>query len=152
MGFGADISSKNDVDKYKVFEEILPQDLLKFGIIPEFIGRLPIIATLKELDKQALIQITTEPKNALVKQYKKLLELDDVDLEFEEDALRAIAKKAIERNTGARGLRSIVENVMMESMYEVPSREDVKKVIVTKEAVSEGAQPTLVLKDQEESA
>ena len=98
------------------------------------------------------MRILQEPKNALVKQYKKLLELDDVDLEFEEEALRAIAKKAIERNTGARGLRSIVENVMMESMYEVPSREDVKKVIVTKEAVSEGAQPTLVLKDQEESA
>ena len=140
------------MDLGKIYAQVLPEDLLKFGIIPEFIGRIPVVATLELLDENALMRILQEPKNALVKQYKKLLELDDVGLEFEEDALRAIAKKAIERNTGARGLRSIVENVMMESMYEVPSREDVKKVIVTKEAVSEGAQPNLVLKDQEESA
>lgn len=152
LGFGAKIESKKEMDLGKVYAQVLPEDLLKFGIIPEFIGRIPVVATLELLDEDALMSILKEPKNALVKQYKKLLELDDVTLEFEEDALRAIAKKAIERNTGARGLRSIVENVMMESMYEVPSREDVKKVIVTKEAVSEGAQPILVLKDEEESA
>ena len=108
MGFGADIESKKDIDKYKVFEQLLPQDLLKFGMIPEFIGRLPIIATLKELDREALIKITTEPKNALVKQYKKLLQMDDVELIFEHEALEAIVDKAIERKTGARGLRSII--------------------------------------------
>jgi len=152
LGFGAKIESKKEMDLGKIYAQVLPEDLLKFGIIPEFIGRIPVVATLELLDENALMRILQEPKNALVKQYKKLLELDDVELEFQEDALRAIAKKAIERNTGARGLRSIVENVMMESMYEVPSREDVKKVIVTKEAVSEGTQPHLVLKDEEESA
>ena len=113
------------MDLGKIYAQVLPEDLLKFGIIPEFIGRIPVVATLELLDENALMRILQEPKNALVKLYKKLLELDDVELEFQEDALRAIAKKAIERNTGARGLRSIVENVMMESMYEVPSREDV---------------------------
>ena len=152
LGFGAKIESKKEMDLGKIYAQVLPEDLLKFGIIPEFIGRIPVVATLELLDENALMRILQEPKNALVKQYKKLLELDDVELEFQEDALRAIAKKAIERNTGARGLRSIVENVMMESMYEVPSREDVKKVIVTKEAVSEGTQPHLVLKDEEDSA
>jgi ATP-dependent Clp protease ATP-binding subunit ClpX len=152
LGFGGKIESKKEMDLGKVYARVLPEDLLKFGIIPEFIGRIPVVATLELLDEDALMRILKEPKNALVKQYKKLLELDDVTLEFEEDALRAIAKKAIERNTGARGLRSIVENTMMESMFEVPSRDDVKKVIVTKEAVDEGAQPVIVLKDQEESA
>jgi ATP-dependent Clp protease ATP-binding subunit ClpX len=152
LGFGGKIESKKEMNLGKVYARVLPEDLLKFGIIPEFIGRIPVVATLELLDEDALMRILKEPKNALVKQYKKLLELDDVTLEFEEDALRAIAKKAIERNTGARGLRSIVENTMMESMFEVPSRDDVKKVIVTKEAVDEGAQPVIVLKDQEESA
>lgn len=135
LGFGAKIESKKEIDLGKIYAQVLPEDLLKFGIIPEFIGRIPVIATLDLLDEDALVKILKEPKNALVKQYQKLLELDDVELEFRDDALRAIAKKAIERNTGARGLRSIVENTMMECMYEVPSREDVKKVIVTKEAV-----------------
>ena len=125
---------------------------IKFGIIPEFIGRIPVIATLDLLDEDALMQILKEPKNALVKQYQKLLELDNVELEFKDEALRAIAKKAIERNTGARGLRSIVESTMMECMYEVPSREDVRKVIVTKEAVDGTEQPILVSKDEEETA
>ena len=147
LGFGAKIESKKDIDA-----QVLPEDLLKFGIIPEFIGRIPVVATLDLLDEEALMQILKEPKNALVKQYQKLLELDDVELEFRDDALRAIAKKAIERNTGARGLRSIVENTMMECMYEVPSRDDVKKVIVTKEAVEGTEQPILVSKDEEESA
>ena len=152
LGFGAKIESKKEIDLGKIYSQVLPEDLLKFGIIPEFIGRIPVIATLDLLDEDALMQILQEPKNAIVKQYKKLLEIDDVELDFEEDALRAIAKKAIERNTGARGLRSIVENVMMETMYEVPSREDVKKVIVTKDSVDEKSQPIMVVKDEEESA
>ena len=152
LGFGAKIESKKEIDLGKVYAQVLPEDLLKFGIIPEFIGRIPVIATLDLLDEDALMQILKEPKNALVKQYQKLLELDDVELEFKDDALRAIAKKAIERNTGARGLRSIVESTMMESMYEVPSREDVKKVVVTKESVEGTEQPILISKDGEESA
>ena len=152
LGFGAKIESKKEIDLGKIYAQVLPEDLLKFGIIPEFIGRIPVIATLDLLDEDALVKILKEPKNALVKQYQKLLELDDVELEFRDDALRAIAKKAIERNTGARGLRSIVENTMMECMYEVPSREDVKKVIVTKEAVEGKEQTILVSDDEEETA
>ncbi|HGL6449054.1 TPA: ATP-dependent Clp protease ATP-binding subunit ClpX, partial [Clostridioides difficile] len=153
LGFGAKIESKKELDLGKLYEKVLPEDLLKYGIIPEFIGRIPVLATLELLDEDALMQILQEPKNALVKQYKKLLELDDVELEFEEGALRAIAKKAIERNTGARGLRSIVESVMMETMFEVPSRDNIKKVIVTEKSVNEDSvNPIIVLKDQEESA
>ena len=144
MGFGADVPSKKDVDKYKVFEEILPQDLLKFGIIPEFIGRLPVIATLKELDKEALIKITTEPKNALVKQYKKLLQMDDVELEFEHEALEAIVDKAIERKTGARGLRSIIEEIMRDIMFDIPSNEKIEKCIITRETVSNNSGPRII--------
>ena len=145
LGFGAKIESKKNVDLGKIYSKVLPEDLLKFG-------RIPVVATLELLDENALMRILQEPKNALVKQYKKLLELDNVELEFEDEALRAIAKKAIERNTGARGLRSIVESVMMESMYEVPSRDDIKKVIVTKKAVEGDGEPVMVLKNQEESA
>ena len=152
LGFGAKIESKKNIDLGKIYSKVLPEDLLKFGIIPEFIGRIPVVATLELLDEDALMRILQEPKNALVKQYKKLLELDNVELEFEDEALRAIAKKAIDRNTGARGLRSIVESVMMESMYEVPSRDDIKKVIVTKKAVEGDSEPVMVLKNQEESA
>ena len=144
MGFGADIPSKKDVDKYKVFEEILPQDLLKFGIIPEFIGRLPIIATLRELDKEALIKITTEPKNALVKQYKKLLQMDDVELEFEHEALESIVDKAIERKTGARGLRSIIEEIMRDIMFDIPSNEKIEKCIITRDTVVNNAGPRII--------
>lgn len=141
IGFGAEIQSSKDIDRYKVFEELLPQDLLKFGMIPEFIGRLPILATLKELDRKALIKITTEPKNALVKQYKKLLSMDDVDLEFEEEALEAIVDKAIERKTGARGLRSIIEEIMRDIMFDIPSNEKIEKCIITKATVTENAGP-----------
>jgi len=144
MGFGADIPSKKDIDKYKVFEQILPQDLLKFGMIPEFIGRLPIIATLKELDKEALIQITTEPKNALVKQYKKLLQMDDVELEFEREALEAIVDKAIERKTGARGLRSIIEEIMRDIMFDIPSNEKIERCIITRDTVVNNAGPKTI--------
>ena len=147
LGFGAKIESKKNLDLGKIYENVLPEDLLKYGIIPEFIGRIPVIATLNMLDEDALVTILKEPKNALVKQYKKLFDIEDVELEFEDDALREIAKKAIERNTGARGLRSIVENIMMDTMYEVPSEENVEKVIVTKESVlNDDVQPTMVYK------
>ena len=151
IGFGAEIQSSKDMDKYEVFEQILPQDLLKFGMIPEFIGRLPIIATLKELDRKALIKITTEPKNALVKQYKKLLEIDGVELEFEPDALEAIVDKAIERKTGARGLRSIIENVMTDIMYDIPSNEKIEKCIITKDTIQNNAKPKIIENPNKES-
>ena len=144
IGFGAEIQSSKDIDKYKVFEQILPQDLLKFGMIPEFIGRLPIIATLKELDRKALIKITTEPKNALVKQYKKLLEMDGVELEFEQEALEAIVDKAIERKTGARGLRSIIESVMRDIMFDIPSNEKIEKCIITQDTIANNAKPQII--------
>ena len=144
MGFGAEIQSKKDIDRYKVFEQILPQDLLKFGMIPEFIGRLPIIASLKELNKEALVKITTEPKNALVKQYKKLLQMDDVELEFEKEALEAIVDKAIERKTGARGLRSIIEDIMRDIMFDIPSNEKIEKCIITKDTVLNNLGPKII--------
>ena len=144
IGFGAEIQSSKDIDRYKVFEELLPQDLLKFGMIPEFIGRLPILATLKELDRDALIKITTEPKNALVKQSKKLLEMDDVELEFEPEALEAIVDKAIERKTGARGLRSIIEEIMRDIMFDIPSNEKIEKCIITRATVELNAGPTII--------
>lgn len=148
LGFGAKIESKKNLDLGKIYENVLPEDLLKYGIIPEFIGRIPVIATLNMLDEDALVTILKEPKNALVKQYKKLFDIEEVELEFEDDALREIAKKAIDRNTGARGLRSIVENIMMDTMYEVPSEENVEKVIVTKESVlNDDVQPTIVYKE-----
>ena len=152
LGFGAKIESKKEADLGKIYSKVLPEDLLKFGIIPEFIGRIPVIATLDLLDEKALIKILKEPKNALVKQFEKLLEMDKVELEFEDEALKSIAKQAIQRKTGARGLRSIVEKVMLDVMYEVPSREDVKKVIITKEAIEGSKEPILILKNQEESA
>ena len=144
LGFGAQIESKKDIqDKYKIYEELLPQDLLKFGLIPEFVGRLPILATLQELDRNALIEIVTKPKNALVKQYKKLLELDGVELEFEQDALNAIVDKALERNTGARGLRSIIEEIMRDIMFDVPSNLRIEKCTITKDTVEKKAPPIL---------
>ena len=147
IGFGAKIESKKEIDKYKIYEELLPQDLLKFGLIPEFVGRLPIVTTLKELDKESLIKIVTEPKNALVKQYKKLFEYDDVELEFEQEALEAIVEKAIERNTGARGLRAIIEEIMRDIMFDIPSNPTIEKCIVTKETVLEGKEPKLVINE-----
>ena len=145
IGFGAQIESKKDINKTEIFKQLLPQDLLKFGLIPEFVGRLPIVATLEGLTKEALIDIVTKPKNALVKQYKKLVELDGVELEFNQDALEAIVEKAIERNTGARGLRSIIEEIMRDIMYDIPSNEKIVKCIITKETVLNKAQPEIVL-------
>lgn len=150
IGFGAKIESKKEVDKSAIYGELLPQDLLKFGLIPEFVGRLPIVATLKELDREALIQIVTEPKNALVKQYKKLLELDNVELEFEKEALNVIVDKAIERNTGARGLRSIIEDIMRDIMFEIPSNPKIEKCIVTQETVRDGKEPKLILNENKQ--
>lgn len=145
IGFGSESTVVEDNED--LLSKVLPEDLLSFGLIPEFIGRIPVIATLEKLDEDALVQILTTPKNALVKQYQKLLEMDDVELEFEEEALREIAKKAIERKTGARGLRSIVESIMRDVMFEVPSREDVAKCVITKESVTDNKRPQLILKD-----
>ena len=131
---------------------MLPQDLLKFGLIPEFIGRLPIVATLKELDKEALKKIVVEPKNALVKQYKKLLEIDGVELEFKDDAIEAIVNKAIELKTGARGLRSIIEGIMTDIMFEIPSNDKITKCIITKETVENGSEPEVVVDENKASA
>lgn len=151
IGFGAQIESKKEIDKYKIFEKMLPQDLLKFGLIPEFVGRLPIIATLHELDKEALIKIFTEPKNAIMKQYKKLFEMDNVELVFEEKALEAIVEKAIERNTGARGLRSIVEEIMRDIMYEIPSNDKIEKCIITEETVKNLKEPKIIINENKKN-
>jgi len=146
IGFGGE-TKQQDIEEKAVLSKVLPEDLLRFGLIPEFIGRLPIIASLEPLDEEALIEILTKPKNALVKQYKKMLELDNVELEFDNEALIEIAKKAIERKTGARGLRSIIETLMLDVMFDLPSRDDIKKCIITKEAVLNNEPPKLVLED-----
>jgi ATP-dependent Clp protease ATP-binding subunit ClpX len=138
---------KDEVDTIDVFGDVMPEDLLKYGMIPEFIGRLPVITSVHNLDRDALIQILTEPKNALVKQYKKLFELDNVELEFTTDALEAIADQAILRGTGARGLRAILEEVLLSVMYDVPSRKDVAKVVINADVVLEHVNPTLVPRD-----
>jgi len=150
IGFGATIASNKDINKYKVFEQLLPQDLLKFGLIPEFVGRLPIIATLEELNRDALIDIVTKPKNALVKQYKKLFSMDNVELDFEQEALGLIVDKAIERKTGARGLRSIIEEIMRDIMYEIPSNPKIEKCIITKETVERGEPPKIIINNNRE--
>ncbi len=146
LGFGADVSSRTSKDVGELFKEMQPQDLLKFGLIPEFVGRLSVNVSLESLDRDAMIRILTEPKNALVKQYVKLLAMDDVALEFEDDALGAIADKAIERKTGARGLRSIMEEIMSDVMYTAPSEKNLKKCIITKECVTDNAKPKLISK------
>lgn len=146
IGFGK-AQTKEESDK-SLMQQIIPEDLLKFGLIPEFIGRLPIMAALDKLTEDDLVRILTEPKNALVKQYQKLLELDNVTLEFEPEALTAIAKRAIERNTGARGLRSIIESVMLDIMYEIPSRDEITKVVITKDIIDGDGKPLLYNEDQ----
>ncbi|WP_300267822.1 ATP-dependent Clp protease ATP-binding subunit ClpX [Microbacterium sp.] len=150
VGFGAPLHDKTkDLD---LFSEVLPEDLHKFGLIPEFIGRLPVVASVSPLDQEALIDILTGPRNALVKQYQRMFELDDVELDFDDDALRSIADLAVERKTGARGLRAILEDVLGPIMFEIPSTDDVKKVVVTKAAVEEGAAPTVVMERKRKSA
>ena len=145
IGFGASIESKKDTNRTEILKQMLPQDLLKFGMIPEFVGRLPIVATLDALTKEALIDILTKPKNSLIKQYTKLVELDGVELEFEQDALEAVVEKAIERNTGARGLRSIIEEIMRDIMYDIPSNPKIAKCIITKDTVLNKAMPELII-------
>jgi len=147
MGFGANIRSKKEMDIGETLEHILPQDLLKYGLIPEFVGRVPVIVTLHSLDKQALINILTEPKNAIVKQFQKLFEMDDVLLEFEDDALVAIAEKALQRNTVARGLRAILEEVMMDVMFELPSSTNIEKCIIKRETIEQNLKPELIINE-----
>jgi len=147
LGFTADVRGKEEREAEDLLGMVRPEDLTKFGLIPEFIGRLPLIASVTKLDREALVQILTEPRNALVKQYRKLFELDGVELEFTEDAIAGIAEKAMERGTGARGLRAIIEEVLLHVMYDVPSRGDVEKVIVTREVVDNDVSPTLVLRE-----
>lgn len=155
MGFGTDVKKRDKKDLGEIFRNILPEDLIKFGLIPEFVGRLPIVTTLNQLSEDDLVKILTETKNSLVKQYERLIELDGVELEFEKEAIAMIAKKALERKTGARGLRSIVEDIMLPIMYDIPARDDIEKCIITKEVVESKKEPKLILKpkkDEEETA
>ncbi|PPB81205.1 ATP-dependent Clp protease ATP-binding subunit ClpX [Albidovulum inexpectatum] len=147
MGFGAEVKSPDERNVGELFKDLQPEDLLKFGLIPEFVGRLPVIATLEDLDEDALVRILTEPKNALVKQYQRLFEMEGVKLTFTPDALKAIARRAIERKTGARGLRSILEDILLETMFELPGMSSVEEVVVNEEAVEAGAKPLLIHTD-----
>ncbi|WP_460275248.1 ATP-dependent Clp protease ATP-binding subunit ClpX [Celeribacter sp. ULVN23_4] len=147
MGFGADVKNDDDRGVGELFKELEPEDLLKFGLIPEFVGRLPVLATLEDLDEDALVTILTEPKNALVKQYQRLFELEDTKLSFTEEALSAIAKRAIERKTGARGLRSILEDILLDTMFELPGMDNVSEVVVNEEAVGSDAKPLMIFSE-----
>ena len=149
VGFGADLRRIADKDVGSILAKVLPEDLLKFGLIPEFIGRLPVISSVHSLDKQALVRILVEPKNALVKQYRKFFEFDGVELEFSDDALEAVADQAILRGTGARGLRAILEEVLLDVQYDLPSRDDIRRCVITADVVSSGVNPTLVPRDRE---
>ncbi|MDV7338815.1 ATP-dependent Clp protease ATP-binding subunit ClpX [Terasakiella sp. A23] len=152
IGFGADVRSEDDRGVGDILHGMEPEDLLKFGLIPEFVGRLPVLATLEELDNEALVRILTEPKNALVKQYQRLFEMEDADLTFTEGALESIADKAIERKTGARGLRSIMEGILLDTMFDLPSQDNVEEVVVNTEAVNADAKPLLIYADKAEEA
>ncbi|QKV17907.1 ATP-dependent Clp protease ATP-binding subunit ClpX [Oricola thermophila] len=150
IGFAATVDSPEDRKTGELFRQVEPEDLLKFGLIPEFVGRLPVLATLEDLDEDALVKILTEPKNALVKQYQRLFEMEEVSLIFHEDALRAIARKAIERKTGARGLRSIMEAILLDTMFELPALEGVREVVISEEVVSGSARPLYIYADRAE--
>lgn len=152
MGFGADVKSKTRPAGTDVLKDVQPDDLLKFGLIPEFIGRLPVVATLEELDEDALVKVLTEPKNALIKQYKKLLEMDGVNLSFTDGGLRAVAQESIRQKAGARGLRSILERTMLDVMYDVPSNKNIKEVVVNEDAVLKKEKPLILLEERAESA
>ena len=153
IGFSADVRSKDDGKSIgDLFSEIEPEDLINYGLIPEFVGRLPVVATLSELDEDALVQILTTPKNAITKQYKRLFEMENVELEFREDALRAIARQAMKRKTGARGLRTILEQVLLDTMYDLPSTEDVAKVVIDDSVINGDAQPYLIYEGNEKTA
>ena len=148
LGFGAKVVSKQERNAGELLKQVEPEDLLKFGLIPEFVGRLPIVTTLESLTKEALTAILIKPKNALIKQYKKLFEMDNVSIEFEDDAVEAIAQKAIERKTGARGLRTIIEGIILDVMYEVPSEENLEKIIFTRKCITEGVGPEKIYKEE----
>jgi ATP-dependent Clp protease ATP-binding subunit ClpX len=148
LGFGAEVRPRIDMNIGDTLRQIMPEDLLKFGLIPEFIGRLPVVVVLDALDENTLVRILTEPRNALTKQYKKMFELDGVELEIPNEALVAVARKAMSLNTGARGLRSIMEKIMLDIMYDIPSRQDVKKVMLTQETIDEGTKPAMVLQER----
>lgn len=148
IGFGADVQAPDERKTGELLHNLEPEDLLKYGLIPEFVGRLPVIATLEDLDEDALVTILTEPKNALVKQYQRLFEMEGATLEFSDDALKAVAKKAIERKTGARGLRSILENMLLDTMFELPDKEDVDKVVISEDTVNDGKEPVFVYADK----
>ncbi len=152
MGFGADVKDPDERRVGELFNELEPEDLLKFGLIPEFVGRLPVLATLEDLDEDALVTILTKPKNALVKQYQRLFELEDTELVFTDDALSAIAKRAIERKTGARGLRSILEGILLDTMFELPGLDSVTKVVVNEEAAMGEAAPLMIHADAEKES
>jgi ATP-dependent Clp protease ATP-binding subunit ClpX len=144
VGFAADVKTRQEHDPHGVFSQVLPEDLMNYGLIPEFIGRLPVISAVHQLKRDDLVQILTEPKNALVRQYRRFFSFDDVELVFADDSLNAIADKALERETGARGLRSIMEAALLNVMFELPSRDDVRKCVVTRETIEKGLPPTLV--------
>ncbi|MBW8321571.1 MAG: autoinducer binding domain-containing protein [Rhizobium sp.] len=150
IGFGATVRAEDDRRVGEVLRELEPEDLVKFGLIPEFIGRLPVLATLEDLDEDALIQILSEPKNALVKQYQRLFEMEDIELTFHEDALREIARKAITRKTGARGLRSIMEKILLDTMFELPELEGVREVVISDDVVRESSRPLYIYADRQE--
>ncbi|HZD60318.1 MAG TPA: ATP-dependent Clp protease ATP-binding subunit ClpX [Anaerolineae bacterium] len=150
LGFGAELKSRDEQNVGAIMSQVLPEDLLRFGLIPEFVGRLPVIATVNNLTEDDLVRILTEPKNALVKQYKKFFEYDGVELVFTEEALRAVARKAMTRGTGARGLRAILENVLLDVMYELPSRTNIKKCVITKEVIEQSIEPTLLTEGMED--
>jgi ATP-dependent Clp protease ATP-binding subunit ClpX len=152
LGFGADVATEKEKQQREILAEVQPEDLLRFGLIPEFIGRLPVIATLDELDEGALVRILMEPKNALVKQYQKLFHFENVKLEFTDDALRAVAREAMKRKSGARGLRSILEHIMLDLMYDIPSRPSTRECVITEESVLQKGPPLLIYEDQVESA
>jgi ATP-dependent Clp protease ATP-binding subunit ClpX len=144
IGFGAEIVNAQETSGSDVLKDLEPGDLVKYGLIPEFIGRLPVLSTLEDLDEDALVTILTKPKNALVKQYQKLFEMENTKLEFRDNALKAVAQKAINLKTGARGLRSIIENVLMDTMFELPSEPDIDEVIINEDVISKGSKPLLV--------
>ena len=150
IGFGATVKAPDDRRVGEIFRDLEPEDLLKFGLIPEFVGRLPVIATLEDLDEDALVQILTEPKNALVKQYQRLFEMENVELTFHEDALRAIARKAIDRKTGARGLRSIMEKILLDTMFDLPTLEGVQEVVISEDVVVGNARPLYIYAERKE--
>ncbi len=150
IGFGADVRAADDRNTGDILRDVEPEDLLKFGLIPEFVGRLPVLATLDDLDKDSLVEILTKPKNALVKQYQRLFEMEDVRLTFSDDALSSIASKAVNRKTGARGLRSIMENILLHTMFELPALEGVEEVVISGEVAEDYTKPLYIYSDRQE--